>query len=111
MLKKDILDLSNEPIALNYGVIGKLEVRIPWLSMGVDPVVIIIDSIYLLLEPKYNWNQEARNKREQKNKDTKLAADELFSDRSSTNDPLQGYKDIAQKWLMEAIFIKMIPKH
>ena len=48
--------LKDTPISLNYGYIGRFEIRIPWSNLGVDPVMIIIDKINLLIEPKYEWD-------------------------------------------------------
>jgi vacuolar protein sorting-associated protein 13A/C len=48
VLKNSVFDLIDVPISLNYGYIGRLELRIPWGNLGVDPVTIIIDKINIL---------------------------------------------------------------
>jgi vacuolar protein sorting-associated protein 13A/C len=110
VLKKEVFALLNAPIALSYGVIGRFELRIPWGHLGVEPVIVIIDGLHLLLEPKYEWDPKARDKREQTLKQAKLAAVELFATKTEepTDDPLQGYKMFAQRWLMESVVRKIV---
>ena len=108
VLKKEILSVLNLPIALNHGVIGRFELRIPWKQLGVEPVVIIIDCVHVLLEPKYVWNPNAKDDREQAVKQAKLAAIELLTSKRLTENPFQGYKDFATKWLMESLVRKLV---
>src|SRR5437867_3412134 len=59
ILKNSIFGLVDIPISLSFGYIGKFELIIPWSNLGSQPVVIIIDKINLLIEPKYEWNPGA----------------------------------------------------
>ena len=108
VLKKEILSVLNLPIALGHGAIGRFELRIPWKKLGVDPVVVVIDGLYILLEPKYEWNPHAKDDREQAVKQAKLAAIELLTSKRLTENPFQGYKDFASKWLMESLVRKLL---
>jgi hypothetical protein len=110
VLKDKLLAVLGAPISLVSGVIGRLEFRIPWGNLGAEPVVIIVDRVNILLEPKYEWeNAEESQTREQTIKQAKLAAAELFaSKRLYSPNPLEGYRDIATQWLMDSIIYKMI---
>ena len=108
VLKKEILSVLNLPIALSHGVIGRFELRIPWKRLGVDPVVVIIDGLHLLLEPRYVWNPNAKEDREQAVKQAKLAAIELLTSKRLTENPFQGYGDFATKWLMKSLVRKLL---
>lgn len=108
-LKNSLLSLVDSPIALSYGYIGRFELRIPWGNLGVDPVMVIIDKVYLVLEPKYEWNPGAADRREQAVKQAKLAAAELFANkRVAMNAASQSYGDIAKNWLMSSFLNKMV---
>ena len=63
VLKSTVFDCLQVPISLSYGVIGRIEVRIPWNNLGNEPSEVIIDRVFLLLEPKYEWDTDARVKR------------------------------------------------
>ena len=63
VLKSSVFDCLQVPISLSYGVIGRIEVRIPWNNLGNEPSEVIIDRVFLVLEPKYEWDTDARVKR------------------------------------------------
>ncbi|KAJ1440217.1 N-terminal region of Chorein, a TM vesicle-mediated sorter-domain-containing protein, partial [Ochromonadaceae sp. CCMP2298] len=108
-LKNSLLSLIDVPISLAYGFIGRLEVRIPWGNLGVDPVMIIVDKIYLLIEPKYEWNPGAADRREQAMKQAKLAATELFANkRLSAAQGGQSFGDYARNWLITSFINKIV---
>jgi hypothetical protein len=96
-------------VSLSYGYIGRFELRIPWVKLGVDPVMMIIDRINLLIEPKYEWDPGACEKREQALKQTKLAATELFANkRLLTENQSPTYYDFAMKWCLSSVVNKII---
>lgn len=109
VLKNTLLDMVDVPLTLSHGSVGRLEVRIPWGNLGVDPVTIIVDKIFLLLEPKYEWNPGAADKREQAIKQAKLVAVELFANkRLANNDISQRYSSFAKNWLLNSFINKVI---
>ena len=108
VLKRELLAVLNLPISLSYGVVGRFELRIPWGNLGVEPVVVVIDRLHLVLEPKYEWDPTARDNREQTVKQAKLAAVELFASKRPNDDPLQGYRAFVQKWLMQSVVSKLV---
>jgi vacuolar protein sorting-associated protein 13A/C len=112
VFKKEILSVLNVPIALSHGVISRFELRIPWKRLGVEPVVVIIDGLHVLLEPKYEWDPSARDDREQTLKQAKLTAAELFTSKrllpAESYNPFQSYKDFATKWLMQSVVSKLV---
>jgi hypothetical protein len=107
-LKNTLLSLVDVPISLSYGYIGRLELRIPWGNLGVDPVMVIIDKIYLVIEPKYEWNPGAADRREQALKQAKLAAAELFANKRLTETNTKGYGYYAKNWLMTSVINKIV---
>jgi hypothetical protein len=113
-LKRTLVDTLHLPISLAQGIIGRLELKIPWGNIGVDPVVIIVDRVYLLFEPKYEWDADRRDSREQAAKQGKLAAAELFASQqynerfSHKSSTFQKYRDGAMKWFMESILSKIV---
>ena len=108
VLKKEILTVLNLPIALSHGVIGRFELRIPWKKLGVEPVVVVIDEVIILLEPKYEWDPNAKDNREQTLKQAKLAAIELLTTKRLSENPFQSYKNFAAKWLVQSLVSKLV---
>jgi vacuolar protein sorting-associated protein 13A/C len=108
VFKKEILTVLNLPVALSHGVIGRFELRVPWKRLGIEPVVVIIEGVRILLEPKYEWDPNAKDNREQAVKQAKLAAIEMLTSKRMTENPFQGYKDFATKWLMESLVSKLV---
>ena len=88
-LKADLFDYLKVPLKLSYGTIGRLEIRIPWSNLGNEPAVVVVDRVYLLAEPKYEWDAGAHVRREQAIKQAKLAAAELFATRRLVGDAKQ----------------------
>lgn len=109
-LKNSILELVDVPISLNYGYIGRFELRIPWSNLGVDPVTVVVDKINVLIEPKYEWDEEASDRREQAIKQAKLAAAEIFANRRITqnNNSGGGFFDVAKNWLLQSLLHKVV---
>eukprot|EP01038_Epipyxis_sp_PR26KG_P013582 gene13582-18231_t len=96
-------------LSLAFGFIGRLEIRIPWGSLGIDPVMIIIDKVYMVIKPKYEWNPGAAERRDQAIKQAKLAAAELFaSSRQTTKDSTPSYGDYAMKWMVNSLLSKLV---
>jgi len=94
VLKKTLFDLIKIPIGLCHGVIGKFELRIPWSNLGVDPVIIVVDKVSLVMEPKFEWDPGARHTREQAMKQAKLAAVEVFAtNKTAVSDPFYQYRE------------------
>ena len=108
VLRRELLSVLNLPITLSYGVIGRFEMRIPWGNLGLEPVVVEIDRVHILLEPKYEWDPAARDNRDQTVKQAKLAAVELFASRRPSDNPLQSYRAFAQRWLMESVVSRLV---
>lgn len=108
VLKNEILSVLNLPVTLSHGVIGRFELRVPWKKLGVEPVVVIIDGLHILLAPRYEWDPDAKANREQTMKQAKLAAIELLTNKRMTENPFQGYKNFATKWLMESLVGKLV---
>lgn len=44
-IKKSLLDTLELPLALQHGIIGRLEIHIPWKTLAKDSVVINIDRV------------------------------------------------------------------
>lgn len=112
VLKDKLLQMLGLPLQLAYGVIGRLELRIPWGNLGGEPVVVIVDRINILLQPKYEWDPKALDNREQTIKQAKLVAAELFANRrlddGETSRGIPGIKNFAKRWLMDSIINKLV---
>ncbi|CAM9592413.1 unnamed protein product [Choristocarpus tenellus] len=77
-IKKDLLDKLGLPLTLSRGIIGRLELHIPWSNLWKDPIVVVINRVFLVVEPKYEWDERAMKRREQAIKRSKIASAEIF---------------------------------
>ena len=44
-IKKRFLDTLELPLSLKHGIIGRLEMRIPWSSLHKDPIIVDVDQV------------------------------------------------------------------
>lgn len=96
VLKRKLFDDENVPVSLTYGFIGRLELRLPFLTWNLsymDPLVINIDKVFLLVSPKYNWEKsESASVRENAIKQARLAAANMIGDHYDDHSPIgNGY--------------------
>jgi vacuolar protein sorting-associated protein 13A/C len=44
--------------ALSFaGIIGKLKLQVPWKNLKSEPVVVLIEDVFILCKPQYNYNE------------------------------------------------------
>eukprot|EP00897_Mesotaenium_endlicherianum_P008373 jgi/Mesen1/7564/ME000392S06833 len=68
-LKAEALNGLNLPIVVKAGFLGSVRLKVPWNRLGKDPVIVLLDRIFILAEPA---NADAAGK-EQDEKETKEA--------------------------------------
>uniref|UniRef100_A0A453S1V1 Chorein N-terminal domain-containing protein n=2 Tax=Triticinae TaxID=1648030 RepID=A0A453S1V1_AEGTS len=85
----EAFDYLQLPFALKTGRIGKLSIKIPWKKLGWDPIIIVIEDVFVCAYPREDseWGSESLGKRELAGKLAKLNAIELakFSRRVTDN--------------------------
>uniref|UniRef100_A0ACD5WZJ8 Uncharacterized protein n=1 Tax=Avena sativa TaxID=4498 RepID=A0ACD5WZJ8_AVESA len=85
----EAFDYLQLPFALKTGRIGKLSIKIPWKKLGWDPIIIVIEDVFVCACPREDseWRSEPLDKRELAGKLAKLNAIELakFSRRVTDN--------------------------
>ncbi|KGN66651.1 hypothetical protein Csa_007236 [Cucumis sativus] len=62
-----------------FGRVGRLSIKIPWKKLGWDPIIIILEDIYISASQRDDgeWSSDAVEKREFAGKKAKIAAAEL----------------------------------
>uniref|UniRef100_A0A1D1Z4D3 Putative vacuolar protein sorting-associated protein 13A n=1 Tax=Anthurium amnicola TaxID=1678845 RepID=A0A1D1Z4D3_9ARAE len=94
-LSLEAFDYLQLPFALKQGKIGKLSIKIPWKKLGWDPIVIVLEDIFLCAcsRDNHEWGLESMEKRELAGKMAKLNAAELakFSKRVYGNQVGQSF--------------------
>ncbi|KAJ7978120.1 putative Vacuolar protein sorting-associated protein [Quillaja saponaria] len=75
----EAFDYLQLPFALKQGRVGRLSIKIPWKKLGWDPIVIILEDIFISASQREDqeWSMDAVGKREFAGKKAKLAAAEL----------------------------------
>ncbi|XBI38740.1 hypothetical protein VPH35_123675 [Triticum aestivum] len=85
----EAFDYLQLPFALKTGRIGKLSIKIPWKKLGWDPIIIVIEDVFVCAYPREDseWGSDSLGKRELAGKLAKLNAIELakFSRRVTDN--------------------------
>ncbi|XP_076908384.1 uncharacterized protein LOC143565241 [Bidens hawaiensis] len=67
------------PFALKQGRVGRLSIRIPWKKLGWDPIIIILEDIFVCASQREDeeWDTDDVERREFAGKKAKLATAEL----------------------------------
>ncbi|KAI4331783.1 hypothetical protein L6164_016738 [Bauhinia variegata] len=75
----EAFDYLQLPFALKQGRVGRLSIKIPWKKLGWDPIIIILDDVFISASQRgdQEWSVDAVEKREFAGKKAKLAAAEL----------------------------------
>ncbi|XP_078179744.1 uncharacterized protein LOC144573852 isoform X2 [Carex rostrata] len=50
-LKAEALNSLKLPVTVKAGFVGTITIKVPWKSLGKDPVIVLIDRIFVLAEP------------------------------------------------------------
>ncbi|KAG0559465.1 hypothetical protein KC19_10G107200 [Ceratodon purpureus] len=75
-LKAEALNALNLPITVKAGFLGSVTLKVPWNRLGKDPVIVLLDRIFILAEPlkddrtftkedKERWYEAKRRKCEE----------------------------------------------
>ncbi|KYQ89086.1 vacuolar protein sorting-associated protein 13 family protein [Tieghemostelium lacteum] len=59
-LKKRALEKFNLPFTIKEGFLGKLSLKIPWNNLKTEPVIVIVENLYIVASPKSEniWDEE-----------------------------------------------------
>jgi len=59
-LKKNALEKFNLPFTIKEGFLGKLSLKIPWNNLKTEPVIVVIDNLYITAVPKSSnlWDED-----------------------------------------------------
>ncbi|CAN0063039.1 unnamed protein product, partial [Ectocarpus fasciculatus] len=44
-IKKTLMDMLELPLALRHGIIGRLQIQIPWSTLNKDPILVDVDRV------------------------------------------------------------------
>lgn len=44
-IKKSLMDMLELPLALRHGILGRLEIQIPWSTLNKDPILIAVERV------------------------------------------------------------------
>ncbi|EFA76521.1 hypothetical protein PPL_10289 [Heterostelium album PN500] len=79
-LKKRALEnFNNLPFTVKEGFLGKLSIKIPWNNLKTEPVIIIIDKLYIVATPKSQdeWDEEDEQVKQTKKLDKLIVYESL----------------------------------
>ena len=76
-LKSCVLDSLLLPLALKHGLVGRLEIRIPLARLTSEPIVVVLDRVFAVVEPKYQWDEVGKAERDKAVKNSKVSSWQL----------------------------------
>ncbi|KAJ1266962.1 hypothetical protein BS78_07G020000 [Paspalum vaginatum] len=111
----EAFDYLQLPFALKNGRIGKLSIRIPWKKLGWDPIIIVIEDVFVCAGPREDseWKSDSLDKRELAGKLAKLNAIELakFSRRVTDNQTGQSFLSYISAKILDSIQVSIRNVH
>ncbi|KAL6659540.1 hypothetical protein ACP70R_003580 [Stipagrostis hirtigluma subsp. patula] len=111
----EAFDYLQLPFALKNGRIGKLSIRIPWKKLGWDPIIIVIEDVFVCACPREDseWSSDSLDRRELAGKLAKLNAIELakFSRRVTDNQTGQSFLSYMSAKILDNIQVSMRNVH
>lgn len=62
-IRSDLMDSLEFPVRIKYSSIGNLTIKVPWARLSSLPVQILLEDIYILVEPieEKNWDFQDRH--------------------------------------------------
>ncbi|CAA0824812.1 Protein of unknown function (DUF1162 [Striga hermonthica] len=75
----EAFDYLQLPFTFRKGQVGKLSIKIPWKKLGWDPVIIILEDVFICVSQRVDkeWSVDAIDRRQHASKKAQLAAAEL----------------------------------
>ncbi|XP_058105015.1 uncharacterized protein LOC131248653 isoform X2 [Magnolia sinica] len=103
------------PFALTQGRVGKLSIKIPWKKLGWDPIIIVLEDVFVCACPRddHEWSLESVERREFAGKKAKLAAAELakLSRRVCDNQAGQSFLSYISAKILDGIQVSIRNVH
>jgi len=64
-IRGEALQSLNLPVIVKKGILGKLEVHVPWKNLKSQPVVVQLDNVFILAERQnqFEYDEEAKEKK------------------------------------------------
>ncbi|KAJ4705606.1 Vacuolar protein sorting-associated protein like [Melia azedarach] len=107
----EAFDYLQLPFALKQGRVGRLSIRIPWKKLGWDPIIIILEDVFVSASQRddQEWSLDAVERREFAGKKAKLAAAELakLSRRVSDNEAGQSFTSYITAKVLDSIQVSI----
>jgi vacuolar protein sorting-associated protein 13A/C len=50
-IKPEVLNMLELPVKMKFSYLGRLKLSVPWKSLGSKPVEVLLENIYVVLEP------------------------------------------------------------
>lgn len=92
-VKKAAVDKLGLPLHIRCGLVKRIFARIPWTSLTSKPLIIEVEDVYILAEPKAarGWNEEGEVRDYYLNKETRLEQLETLNSEALQPPPEQGF--------------------
>ena len=74
-VREDALYSLQQPYRVRWGVVGTLRISVPWQRLGKEPVDIVVEDAYVLLEPIKRWDLQEHLRMVRKGKEEEQVRD------------------------------------
>ncbi|KAK8671255.1 hypothetical protein V6N13_037855 [Hibiscus sabdariffa] len=95
-LKAEALNSLNLPVTVKAGFVGTITLKVPWKSLGKEPVIVLIDRVFVLAHPVLDGRTLKEDDRE---KLFEAKIQQIEESESATLEALSGSKPPGNSWL------------
>ncbi|KAK8661863.1 hypothetical protein V6N13_091452 [Hibiscus sabdariffa] len=95
-LKAEALNSLNLPVTVKAGFVGTITLKVPWKSLGKEPVIVLIDRVFVLAHPVLDGQTLKEDDRE---KLFEAKIQQIEESESATLEALSGSKPPGNSWL------------
>jgi len=74
-IREDALNQLNVPFGIKKGFLGKLRLKVPWKNLKSQPVIVVVENVYLIAQPDYSFSEYDEKK--ERERDLQIKKDRL----------------------------------
>eukprot|EP01114_Cavostelium_apophysatum_P004048 TRINITY_DN1418_c0_g1_i1.p1 TRINITY_DN1418_c0_g1~~TRINITY_DN1418_c0_g1_i1.p1 ORF type:complete len:3212 (-),score=1062.70 TRINITY_DN1418_c0_g1_i1:26-9661(-) len=108
-LKEEALNSLNLPFGVKKGFLGKLKLKVPWKNLKSQPVIVLIENVFLVAQPDYSYAEYDEKKEQEKAaaaKRNQLANAEAMKSFNASLE--EGADEKANKSFVESLATKIV---
>jgi len=105
-IKEDALNQLNVPFGIKKGFLGKLRLKVPWKNLKSQPVIVVVENVYLVAQPDYGFSEYDEKKEREKElsmKKDRLAQAETMKSFNETDEEDEKSNSFVQRLVTKIV--------